>query len=813
MKLTVRREGEVAFIELEGDIGDQDLDRLDHAIGRVEDLDLVVDLEAVDYMNSQVISVLLAGWQSRRRSSRGFAIAAPQGMVRDVLQATGIPKFVTVASSVEAALADLKPTPADPSAETDEVSALIMMMNGLDPDDMPRMVSLRKTLQDGAALEAWPSTARARAVKMVEKIDWIIFDNAQNSAEIFATLPPDLDAIRRILKGEDVAEIVDLTPIGAAGTGAPGTGEGGESQPFLALDPEMMAEGVTESLENLDAAEEALMRLERESDDSEALNQVFRSFHSIKGFAGFAGATHLGRFAHLAETMLDHARQGQIRIVGMTADMVLQAVDVFRVMLRALAAGTVWTETARDVKVREFLEAHKIVHHSLDDAIAGGAIAGGAAVGASTAPVETIAADMSARSDVAAVSDTSRPSPVTGAAPETSIRISTDRLDRLVNIVGEMVIGQAMVEQESDVIRSHRENTTLHANIVSMGKSIRELQDISMSLRMVPLAATFQRMTRLVRDIARKVGKEIHFVTTGEETEIDRLLVEQIAEPLVHMVRNAVDHGIESPEERIDQGKVRTGEIHLSARHESGFVMIELRDDGKGMDPDTLQAKAVEKNLIPADRVLSRREALDLVFLPGFSTAQTVTDLSGRGVGMDVVRTNLQKISGDVSLESTLGEGSTLTLRIPLTMAIIEGMLVRVGPINYTIPLLSISETMAAEADQVTRTADGQEFFRMRDHLYPIIRLHKLHAIEHAEHDLEKGILILLSHKSEEFCLFVDQIIGQQQTVVKALSPYLGRVRAVTSCSILGTGEISLILDVQGLHQLAGTSDEVEKRR
>lgn len=381
------------------------------------------------------------------------------------------------------------------------------------------------------------------------------------------------------------------------------------------------------------------------------------------------------------------------------------------------------------------------------------------------------------------------------------IRVDLEKLDNLINLIGEIVIAENMVIHSPDLHDLELDNFNKAAGHLS--KIVRELQEMAMIIRMLPISGLFRRMMRLVRDLSRKSGKKIELQLAGEDTEVDKTVIEKITDPLVHLIRNSLDHGIGTPAERTAAGKPESGILRLEARHEEGEVQITISDDGRGMDRKRLIAKAVDKGLIEGDgSQLSDAEALQLIFKPGFSTAEQITDISGRGVGMDVVRKNLEDIKGRVEVVSELGSGTTITLHIPLTMAIIDGMLIRVGSSRYIIPILSIRESFKPDSSAITITPDGQELVRVRNSLLPILRLHKIHNITPDSRRFEDGILIILESRDGNICLFVDELLGQQQTVIKSLSQYIGRqgeVNGVSGCTILSDGEVCLILDVQAL--------------
>jgi two-component system chemotaxis sensor kinase CheA len=339
-----------------------------------------------------------------------------------------------------------------------------------------------------------------------------------------------------------------------------------------------------------------------------------------------------------------------------------------------------------------------------------------------------------------------------------------------------------------------------------MSKIIRDLQEMAMVLRMVPVSGLFRRMIRLVHDLSAKAGKKVDLQLSGEETEVDKTVIETITDPLVHLLRNSLDHGLESPSDREKAGKSEKGLVKLSARHEEGEVWITVEDDGWGLNRDKLLAKASSKGLITGNGSdMSDKAVFNLIFAPGFSTAEKITDISGRGVGMDVVRKNLEKINGKIDVESRQGKGTRVRLRIPLTMAIIDGMLIRVGLTRCILPLLAIREIFCPELGAITVTPDGLELVKVRGQFFPIVRLHDIVNNQPGTEKLNEGVLVLVEHQETRVCLFVDEILGQQQTVIKGLSEYLGNARCVSGCTILGDGQVCLILDV-------GTLVEVNKK-
>lgn len=386
-------------------------------------------------------------------------------------------------------------------------------------------------------------------------------------------------------------------------------------------------------------------------------------------------------------------------------------------------------------------------------------------------------------------------------ATQNIISVSVAKLDKLMDLVGEMVIAEAMVLQNPDLEGLELPNFQKASRQLS--KITSEIQDMVMAVRMVPLSATFHRMNRIVRDMSRKLNKEVALEIIGEETEVDKNIIEHITDPLMHLVRNAVDHGIESVEERQLLGKPIKGKVTLEAKSISSDVHIIVKDDGKGLDKDKILKKAKEKNLLTVnEQNLSDSDIYKLILLPGFSTKDDITEYSGRGVGMDVVAKNIEAIGGSILIESEKNKGTQITLKIPLTLAIIDGMNLQVGNSTYTIPTISIKESFKAKEKDIIVDPDGNEMILVRGQCYPIVRLHKLFNIKTDITELTDGIIIMVTQDDKYLCIFADKLLGQQQVVVKSLPEYIKkfmRLKGISGCTLLGDGSISLILDIAGL--------------
>ncbi|MDX1342141.1 MAG: chemotaxis protein CheA [Reinekea sp.] len=394
--------------------------------------------------------------------------------------------------------------------------------------------------------------------------------------------------------------------------------------------------------------------------------------------------------------------------------------------------------------------------------------------------------------------------PVRAAAVETqSIRVSIDKIDSLINMVGELVITQSMLGQighDFSVDKLQR----LQEGLMQLEQNTREMQESVMRIRMVPISFTFSRFPRLVRDIAKKLGKKINLQLLGENTELDKTVMEKIGDPLVHMVRNSMDHGIESPEQRLAHGKPAEGQLTLNAYHQGGYIVIEISDDGKGIDPQIIRKKAIQNGLITEDEQLSDQQLQELIFHPGLSTAEAVSDLSGRGVGMDVVKRNIQELKGTVELVSKVGEGSLFRIKLPLTLSILDGQLLRLGDETFVLPLTSIIESIEVRREQVSTVAGETDVIVLRDEYVPVVRLYEVFNIEPVNKSIFDGIVVVVESANQKIGLHVDDLLAQQQVVIKSLDTNYKRIEGLSGATILGDGTVALIVDIAGLLNIVG---------
>ena len=564
------------------------------------------------------------------------------------------------------------------------------------------------------------------------------------------------------------------------------------------VDRALLVDFITESRELLEQAEAALLGLESDPDDAEAVNTIFRAFHTIKGTSAFLALHAITEFAHHAETVLSRVRDREIRCVGGYADLALRSCDLLRALLEASQDAL---EGNGPAMPHGYVELLRVVRNP---EAAGISEAGGSAPGH----------DGGGRPQAAALPRDG----VTGSGArrgggersggEATVRVRTERLDRLIEMVGELVIAESMISQ--DPVVRHGGHLELNRKVAHAEKIVRELQDLSMAMRMVPLKAPFQKVARLVRDLGIRSGKRVEFVAEGEETEIDRNMVDFLGDPLVHMVRNSVDHGIEPAEVRRAAGKPAHGTVRLSAYHASGNVVVELHDDGRGLDREKIVRKAVQQGLIASGEGMTDQEVFELIFAPGFSTADRVTDVSGRGVGMDVVRRNIEALRGRIDIQSVAGQGTTFLVRLPLTLAITDGMLVRVGSERYIVPTINIHLSFRPARSALSTVAGRGEMVMLRDEVMPLVRLHRVFGVPGATEDPTQALLMVVGDGNQRTALLVDELLGQQQVVAKSLGSGIGRVGAISGGAILGDGRVGLILDVNELITLARSAEPRE---
>jgi two-component system chemotaxis sensor kinase CheA len=584
-------------------------------------------------------------------------------------------------------------------------------------------------------------------------------------------------------------------------------------------DAELLDSFVVESLEHLESIEINALLLEDDPQNLETLNAVFRPFHTIKGVSGFLNLGDVNKLAHQLENLLDLARSGEIVLSGISTDVILAGVDMLRQMILESQ------KAVQEKRARMLLDTSGLitrVGQVIEEEKGGGAeepeppklgevlVESGVV---EPAEVESALEKQGAKPDrhvgeilvhegVAGpqdVADGLRKQKTMVGATVHEVKVDTGKLDNLLDMVGELVIAQSMVQANPNVAAIN--DRKLAADMGQLARITSELQKVTMSMRMVPIKQTFQRMVRVVRDTAKKQGKAVRLEMEGEGTEIDRNMVDKFYDPLVHMVRNSVDHGIESAADRVALGKPEEGEVVLAAYHQGGNVCIEIRDDGKGLSREKILAKAIERDLVTeADALdMSDEEIFHFIFKAGFSTAEKVTDISGRGVGMDVVQKVIDSLRGKVSISSQEGHGTTLTIALPLTLAIIDGMVVEVGRERFILPTISVAETLRADQGDYTTVQGRGELIKIRGNLLPLIRLSHVVQVDPNHEEPWEALVVVVEHHGQKRCLMVDRLIGRQEVVIKSLGESLKRVKVVAGGAIMGDGRVGLILDVDGI--------------
>lgn len=615
----------------------------------------------------------------------------------------------------------------------------------------------------------------------------------------------------------------------------------GEKDDYMPTTPDLdlMEAFVAESNDLISSAEEALLALETNPEEMESIRQVFRAFHTIKGTAACLQLDLVSEIGHHAETLLNRVRNQEIRYEGGYADLSLRTLDMIKELVfhvqEALKGKPLTKPDGYDDILKILQDPEKEgVSGDIDEYEASphfsrlGDIL--VAQGKVTREmVEKIASDEDEKpfgkriletqsvsvTDVAHALRTQQRIDADKKPVETTVRIPTTLLDRFIDMVGELVVAHSMVAQDDSVSSGRHQG--LQKKVTHTSKIVRELQHMSMSMRMTPLKATFRKMARLVRDLSRQIGKSVSFVSDGEETEIDRHMVNIINDPLVHMVRNAVDHGIESPEERIQKGKPPNGTIQLSAYHKAGRVIVEIKDDGRGFEREAIWAKAKEKGLIKgghelADTPTSDQEIINLIFEPGFSTAKEVSNVSGRGVGMDVVKRNIEKIRGQIEVNSKPGKGVVFKMSLPLTLAIIDGMVVRVGDERYVLPTHTIVRSVQPKPSELTTALKRGEILSLQGKLIPIIRLAELFDIHNSVNSPTEGIVVIVEDEMNNAGLLIDELIGTQQIVIKTLGETMSHIPGISGSAIMPDGRVGLIIDVGGIVKIANEDNSLAER-
>lgn len=587
-----------------------------------------------------------------------------------------------------------------------------------------------------------------------------------------------------------------------------------------------------EADDRLAELEEDLLRLEQNPNDVEIVNRIFRCAHTLKGNSRMLGFEEIARFTHSLEDLLDQLRKQLRSVTPDIVDALLMSGDVLK-QLVGVARGT----TAPNADVTDGV-LHIIVGLLQNVPTGTPAVAAAApvppAAALPSAPVpdakqqeadaffglfeEPAASAKSATPSLATLAHAAEPvsvppkittlpkpeaprgAPVT---PENaSIRVPVEKVDRLINLVGELVITQSIIAQTVEHF-SPEKLVTLTEAVAQMDRHARELHERMMAVRMVPIKSLFTRFPRLVRDLAGMTGKQVALETAGEDTELDKTVIERISDPLTHLLRNAVDHGVETTAERVAAGKSETARVKLKAYQRGGNIYIEVQDDGKGIDKDRVRAKAVQNGLIAAEAQLTEEQTVNLIFKPGLSTAAAVTEVSGRGVGMDVVKRNIEALGGVISIKTEKSKGTLFQIKLPLTLAIMDGQTMAVGDQIYIVPLVAITESVRPPRGCLHKPAGSPTVAMIRDKVVPIVKLHEVFGVDTRHRDPSDGLLVIVETEGQLTGLLVDELLGQQQVVIKNLETNFKKAEGIAGATILGDGRVALILDIPGVVELA----------
>jgi two-component system chemotaxis sensor kinase CheA len=571
----------------------------------------------------------------------------------------------------------------------------------------------------------------------------------------------------------------------------------------LAQDPELIADFILESREHLVNIESQILTLERAGPDAEALNSVFRGFHTIKGLAGFLELWKMQELAHEVETVLDGARNGALVIDSGGFDVILESADYLARWLTHLEASQKNTPLQAPETDDGLLARIRVLYVQKDGGCGNESGQSARSLASMVVAVQNPAlasADVPAERRAEPASEPSSQPPSNPAAKNAmSIKVDTGKLDYLVDLAGEMVIAESLVRHDPEL--AALKNPRLLRRLAHLTRITTDLQKTAMSMRLVPIGPLFRRMERLVRDLSRQFGKLVEIETQGDDIELDRNIVEELADPLMHMVRNAMDHGIEPPAERERNGKNPSARLLLKALHQAGQVVIEIGDDGRGLDREKIARKAIERGAIESAEGRSDNEIYNLIFDAGFSTAAQVTNVSGRGVGMDVVRKHIENLRGRIEIRSTLGAGTSFLLKLPLTLAIIDGLVVGVGQERYIVPLFGVKEMLRPTVDTIWTVQHKAEMALVRGDLLPVMRLYRRFQVKPRTEDPLQSVLVIAEVEGERLCLMVDELIGKQEVVIKGLGETFKDVPGIAGGAILGDGRVGLILDLDRLFQ------------
>ncbi len=587
-----------------------------------------------------------------------------------------------------------------------------------------------------------------------------------------------------------------------------------EPQEISEDDMEILIDFVSEAEENLDSIEVNLIDLEQDPTNSDIINDIFRPFHTIKGVSGFLSLSKINKLSHTTENLLDAARSGDFIINDVVTDVILESVDTLKNLITMVKEGTQTGVLQPDDHID--VEGLRNKLQKLQVALTKGEKLplGEILVQKGDITPDHLNQALEIQKDnpdkkigeILVEEQQLEPKQVAGALMDQNqarkkvaaqVKVSTAKLDDLVDYAGELVIAQSMLKQKTV------DDSSLSQNVAQLGLIVTNMQNIAMSMRMIPIKATFMKMIRLVRDLSKKSGKKINLNMVGEDTEIDRNVVDALYEPMVHMIRNSCDHGIEAVSDRTEQGKPSQGTITLLAYHKGGHIIIEIEDDGKGLDQMVILEKAKKTGLIDGSEQMTDAQIYDLIMQPGFSTAKEITDVSGRGVGMDVVKSGIEKFRGQLNIESKMGQGTKFTISLPLTLAIIDGMLVGLDDERYVIPTTAIQKAFKPLKEDCFTVEGKGEMVKDRGGLIPVIRLNEINNNRSGNKPIWDNLVVVVESKEEKRALLIDELLGKDEYVIKSLGSSLEEVNGIAGGAILADGRVGLILDIHGIFKVA----------
>ncbi|HOI74165.1 MAG TPA: chemotaxis protein CheA [Syntrophales bacterium] len=697
---------------------------------------------------------------------------------------------------------------------------------------------LEGLLQEAASEEFAPLRTIADGMNLL--LERMVLDSLDDKKAGFAALESGLQLLQGMVRDADLpaqpgpdqtAFLRSVTALTGVTLGESGAEEAAASpetaapeekpEAIVFQDEALVRDFIIESLEYIGEIEVNILNLEQNPEDREYINVIFRPFHSIKGVAGFLNLNVIRDLAHNLENLLDKARNGELTVTPPVIDVVLDGSDALKSMILQIKE-----QLEGRIEAAEFADTTSIYERikAIDEGRAEPAqkpaklgeilkTDGVITERGLDAGLKATQAEPGKKLGEALIEEgIATPKQVTQAlrkqaeqaADTATIRVDIRKLDDIIDMVGELVITHSMIQQ--NISRTLSADRALTQNVAQFSRITSGLQRASTSLRMVPIKQTFQRMSRLIRDLAKNNGKNVGIELDGEDTEIDRNMVDEIYNPLVHLVRNAVDHGLEAPEERLQSGKPERGLVRLKAYHRGGNIIIEISDDGRGLNREKIIKKAEKNGLISGGEILTDQEVFRLILLPGLSTAEKVTDVSGRGVGMDVVKQAVEKLRGKIEIESRSGAGTRFVTSFPLTLAIIDGMIVQVGPERYILPTTAIRQALRPASDAYTNAVGKGEMIHAMGRLYPLVRLNDLFSISDSIQNPMEAIMVLTEGEGRSKCLMVDEILGKTEVVIKSLGDGMKNLRGISGGAILGDGQIGLILDVEGIFELSETN-------